>query len=274
MKKPPQVINPLIRFRNKAQGRYANRISGANHGRAITLDETKCFYVVSASVGDPDADWFTVCFNTVPQESTCLTTDFDFVNQTNPNPLIWGIGNNPGGNCLQYQKGTSTEFDSSGPGDTLEMSYTPGTCRKDASTEDECLLEAISGYSVTNNIWGPTALRVGDFADNQVNAFFPTSNPPSVIGNAWEIFIGGAPQTITNSVIVDNRIDFTLQNTVQSTDTVTISQTNINQCQASNGQYCWRFRNKAVVNNVGVDFWIKEDNDAWLIENAGRWQLG
>lgn len=267
-----QIINPYIRFRQKAQGRFANRISDSDYARAITLDETKCFYIVSASAGFPSADWWTVCFNVIPDETTCLTQDFDFRNLTNVNTLIWGATNNPGGDCLQWEKGTAAVNNSSGPLDELVLDYVPGTCHKDSTDNDECLLDPYSGFSVENNIWGPSFLRAGDLADNIVLIGFDAD--ASVIGSEWEIKVNGTPQAGMIGSIVAGNIQFSLPASINAGDTVLCSHQAVDTtgAQSIDGRYCWRFFDEPVDNVVGTQFWGREDGGAWLVEDAGRWQ--
>lgn len=276
-RRPRQIINPYVRFGRKAQGPYAQKLSGGTFGRAITGGEAgPCFEVISVSVGEPSARWFTVCFSAPPDQATCLTLDFQFENVTRGLPLPIIIADPGAGNCLLYETEISSEQDSSGPQDVLEMDYTPGSCHKEGSSEPECVLEAIVDYPVENRIFGPTQLRIGDIADDVLVAVFPAD--VAQIGNlsTWVIRVQGIQRGKTAQIVNGNEIHFTLDTPASAGELVAIAHeevAGVAACQAVDGRYCWRFYDEPVENVTGANFWIREDLGQWRTESVGRWQL-
>jgi hypothetical protein len=253
------------------------RIGPNTWARSSGGGEQACFRVVSAAIGDPTYKTVRVCFNVEPDEATCATPDFDFDNLDNPNLNEVSDATALAGPCIEYEWDSSTEYNSSGPLDSIQMSYTPGTCHKEGDSDPDCLLAAITGRHVTNNIWGPSTTRVGDLADNIVVVTFPTA--PAFIGTRWQIHVQGVEQTGMTSLIVGNAIQFTLPADVNAGETVVISHENtsgdVGSCTSVDGRTCWRFYDMPVHNAVGVSFWILEDTGPWLLNaKTGQWELG
>ena len=165
-----------------------------------------------------------------------------------------------------------SENSGTGPQDSVTLDYTPGTCRKDGTSGDECALKAFTDKPVENSVWGPGIPRIGDISDDLLIIPFPTD--PAVIGTSWRVDVNALNRTITNSVIVANQIRLTLSTPVSDTDVVTLSHVNSNDAQAVDGRRCWRFYDMPVTNVVGVSFWNTHTDEAWLIDpKTGRWRL-
>jgi len=429
-----QIINPYVRFRRKAQGRYANRIASSVYGRGVSQDEQACFFVENAGMGVDPANLITICFNkdmencdigwtfkkngtpftnvatAVNADPDCISFTADDVASTvyawslleppisgtsewvdedrqwvdliedatnngsefgkidvppayiDDNTItIWqcsfqqlSTGHharlqvfnkdvNDANLDVNLETGAELQFtdvsgivqdygftsdgdgwytlwmafdsssgvadidcnafavldsghtahnwvddrpaisirdpylyesgiNSAGPDDTITMSYTPGTCG--AVGEEDCFLDEFVDAPVDNLIWGPIALRVGDFADNILVAFF--DDPASVIGAKWTIERNGINEAGFIPSIVNGNIQFALTTDVSVTDVMTLTQdaVNVPGARATDGRYCWRFFDAAVVNAVGVEFWETETNDAYLLESGvSRWAL-
>lgn len=264
-----QIINPYVRFRRKAQGRYANRLASSVYGRGVSQDEQACFFVDDAGMGVDPADLITICFNKDMQNCgvgwTFKKNGTAFTNvATAVNPEL---------NCISFTANDGPAVNSASPDDVITMDYAPGTCG--AVGEDDCFLEELTDAPVDNFIWGPIALRVGDFADNILVAFF--DDPASVIGTQWDIERNAIKEIGFIPSIVNGNIQFALITDVSPTDIMTITQnaTNAPGARATDGRYCWQFYDEPVVNAVGLEFWETETNEAYLLESGtDRWTLG
>lgn len=268
MSRSKQIINPYVRFRRKAQGRYANRIASSVHGRGVSRDESACFFVENAGMGVEPANLITICFNKDMENcGTGWTFKKNGVAFTN---VASAVNADPA--CISFTADDGVGVNSAGPDDAITMDYTPGTCG--AVDEEDCVLDALTDAPVDNFIWGPIALRVGDFADNILVAFF--DDPASVVGTAWVIERNGVPETGFIPSIVNGNIQFTLTSDVLVADVMTLTQDAVSTpgARATDGRYCWRFFDAEVVNAVGVEFWETEANDAYLLESGvDRWAL-
>lgn len=273
--KKNQIINPLIRFRRKAQGRYANNLGGA-YGRAVTVDDQKCFYVTSAEIGNPNPEETVVCFNVAPDETTCgvISPGSGFYFFTNGDIIsTQSYIDAPTERCLRFQTKHVSENDGISPDDDVTFYYTQGTCHKDGDSDPECLLEEYADAPVRNSMYGYQTARVGDRGDDIVTVLF--DSPLAVVGLNWQVVVNStAANIIGTNIDVDGVLELTIDVQVISTDNVQISHTAVtNGAQAANGKMLYQFWLDDVVNSVGVDFWIMESGDFWLNETPGGWQL-
>jgi hypothetical protein len=263
-----QIINPYIRFRRKAQGRYANRIASSVYGRGVSRDEAECFYVADVGMGVEPANLITICFNKDMENcGTGWTFKKNGVAFAN---VAAAVNADPA--CISFTADDGASVDSAGPDDTITASYTPGLCG--AVDEDDCFLTELTDASVDNFIWGPIALRVGDVADNILVAYF--DDPASVIGDAWSIERNALPELGFIPSIVNGNIQFALTTDVLPTDAMTLTQKEFDApgARATDGRYCWQFYDAEVANAVGVEFWLTEASDAYLLESGtDRWAL-
>lgn len=272
-------INPLLMM-NRAGHRLFQQVAPGVCMHAAAGGEGPCFFVQQVLVGDPDANSFQVCYNTTPDIATCQTLDFEFVNNTQVDPFnLFQVGPNAG-NCIGFEAGylSDPQHNSSGPLDNIVMNYVPGTCHKSGDPDPECVLEAISNFPVTNNIWGPTQPRIGDISADLVIVPFPTT--PAETGSTtacWEVLVNLAPRSITNAAIVNDTIRLTLASPVNQGDTVELSHTRVDgsfAARAVDGRYCYRFYQMPVLNVLGVSFWNREDAGPWLLDGkTHRWRL-
>ncbi len=267
-----QIINPYIRFGPRSQGPYAQRLNGSTYGRAMArgLD---CFFITSSEIGNnsSDADIVTTCYNEDYNTLDCRGAVFTYKLNGTPYITQTYLGG-PNSQCQWVQVLNGSENSGTGPQDSVTLDYTPGTCRKDGTSGDECALKAFTDKPVENSVWGPGIPRIGDISDDLLIIPFPTD--PAVIGTSWRVDVNALNRTITNSVIVANQIRLTLSTPVSDTDVVTLSHVNSNDAQAVDGRRCWRFYDMPVTNVVGVSFWNTHTDEAWLIDpKTGRWRL-
>ncbi len=270
-----QIVNPYIRFGRKAQGPYAQNLGGGQHGRAITRGEQPCFFIVSASIGDTpldsDATVVTIRFNT-DADATCDALGWTFlVNGLAPQQQnFFGVSGS-----LMYWSIVKDEANGVSPDDVVTFDYVPGTCKKLGSTEPECLLPAYDDYAVTNNVYGPIESRIGNIADNIVQVTFPVA--PGVAGDtgAWRVEFDTNPVVINNIAIVGNTVELTLASAATTGNIVTYTHS-VNggiECESIDGRECFEFTDQPVINELGANYWIREDAGQWRVEDMGRWQL-
>ncbi len=270
-----QIINPLIRFRRKAQGRFANRIGGSVHGRAISIDESRCFFIVNASIGDntSQADVLTIRFNETADAACGVAGDWAF--KINGSAAFSAAFLTLSGNQAFWQL-AKDEAQGVGNLDTVTFSYTPGSCRKDGEDAGgDCDLEGFTDQPVDNDVFGPNAIRIGD-VDNQTVVAFMNADV-AVLGDVWTVRVNGNPVTISTIQYgtQPNRIQFVLAAAVTNTDVLTLTHAvgAGTECEAVDGRQCWDSFNMPVENVIGQNFWVRQDNGAWLVEDMGRWKI-
>ncbi len=268
-----QIINRLIRFSNKAQGPYANKIGPKNHAAGLGQDDRGCFYVLSAEIGRPHPNRTVICFNADPDELSCGVVGLSgFSFKVDGTDILEQSYLSKDGNCLTYLTRHVVNGDGITPSQDVTYSYSPGTCHKSGEADPECALEEITDASVRNSILGIVAARVGDVADNIVVVRLGAS--AAVIGTRWEIYINTLQAGVTNSEIVDGNIRFTINQDVNPGDTVEISHTGTTGgAESTDGRLLYVVTDYPVVNASGVDYWIRADGGAWVTESVDRWQL-
>ncbi len=269
-------VNPLLMM-NRAGHRLFQKLGSSLCGHAAGGGKEPCFYIKSATIGDPFPTLVSVCFNAAPDVVTChAIPPFNFKTADRGNfTQQLSFSHDFGPLCLAFftdYSGAATN--SAGPLDVVRLDYVPGTCHKSGDADPECVLQAYSDLLVVNRIWGPNATRVGDLADNIVVLVFPTI--PGNVGliTNWEIKVNSVVQTGVTSEIFNDQIRFTIPTNVNPGDTVTVSQIDEASAQAADGRYCWRFFDMPVANVTGVSFWSREEVGPWLLEpKTGRWRL-
>ncbi len=256
-----QIINPLIRFRQKAQGKFANRIGGNTYARAVTSD--RCFTITDAAMGISASNGISVCFNKDPDASCSAGFTFKLNGVAFTNVAFSGISNP----CAIWTADNGTTADSAGPQDEITLDYTPGTCG--AAGESDCALEALTDYPVANDIYGPIEARVSDALGDNIIRIFYGVNPATTDVNAWAVKVNAAPVTVNSAVISNNEVHLTLAVSVAGTDTVTYTQSGTvgNRTTAIDGRTSHWFYDEPVTNAVGTDYWAIVDNSPWMLAN-------
>lgn len=257
-----QIINPLIRFRQKAQGRYANRVGGSAYARAVSSD--RCFVITDAVMGVAGSNAITICFNK-EVNAACSTTGWTFKLNGTPftNVSLSGVSQP----CVIWLADNGTAADAASPTDTITLDYTPGTCG--ALGESDCALEELTDFPVSNYIYGPAEARVSDsLGDNLIRIFFDVN--PATEGTAWEVKVNNVVVNITDTIISNNEIQLTLASSVASTDTVTYTQSATvgTRCTSIDGRTSAWFYDEPVTNAVGTDYWAIVDNSPWMLANG------
>ena len=244
-----------------------------------------CFEIVSVEVGNVSPERFVVCFN-APADDSCQDAQ-GFV------PVLVNGGQNPfdnrsahpsstgNPNCIEINADNGPSNPSTGPADNAFIAYIHigeiETCHKLGTTGDsDCeLAEVLPPIPVTNNVYGPDTVRIGDVSDDLIIATFPT--PLATAGSDWEVEVNAVPKTSIPTV-VGGALHLQILDPVISTDVVTISHVSTppwaDAAVAVDGRICWRFFKMPVLNVVGVGFWNREDAGPWLLEpKTGRWRL-
>jgi len=252
-----QIINPYIRFRRKAQGRYANNLGGG-YGRAISQDETECFFVVDAVMGESASNVLTICFNK-DAETACYggwTFKKNGVAFTNVSPATI---NQP---CVLWFCSDGSENTSAGPQDVITADYVPGTCGE--LGDSECLLGELTDYPIENNIFGPIIARVGDSADNVIVLRYGVDALTS--GDGWSATVGGLTATITNAAVVDGNVHLTLSADVLAGQVVEVSHGSGDvRATSIDGRTEYWYYDLPVTNSVGADFRLLANGDFRLL---------
>lgn len=268
-----QIINPYIRFGRRAQGPYANRISGSSHGRAISRGQRACFYIVSAQIGDPEPDFVYVTFNKDFDETTCLAGGWAFY--TDQRGATSGTARSAfASNIMQWQNDYGTENNSVLANESMNLDYTPGTCEAAEDTDDTCILEQYVNLTVANRVYQPYAASVGDVADDAVIVYFA----PDVasIGDGWRVEVNAVNRTISNQSIMNGNLRLDLASPVSEVDVVTVSNSlgsTATRTRGIDGRGVLRLID-IPVNNLLGNFWAQEGGDVWLLEGGvDRWEL-
>ena len=256
-----QIINPLIRFRQKAQGRLANRIGGNVYARAVSSD--RCFLITDAAMGVSASNGITVCFNK-EADATC-NTGFTF--KLNGVPFTNVVFSGFSQPCAIWTADNGTSADSAGPSDEITLDYTPGTCSQ--AGESDCALEELTDFPVSNFIYGPVEARVSDAVGDNIIRVFYDVNPSTTDVNAWAVKVNSAPVTVNSAVISNNEVRLTLAVSVAANDTVVYTQSGTvgTRTTAIDGRTSYWFYDEPVTNAVGTDYWAIVDNSPWMLAN-------
>ena len=247
-----QIISPHVRFGASSRGPYANKIAGGTFAKTFNIGS--CFRIVSAQIGDPWPDQIYITYNEDYNATTCgVLGDWDFryegVNFDNVQSLVGPSARTD----AWLTRNTLEDKDGADPGDSVTLSYTPGTCAKDGDAE--CALEEITNRAVSNRILGPTSLEIGDFADDVIVVDYPVDMTSDGASGTWTVEdTGGEIAGVTESIVGGN-IHLTLPSAGGETEDYFVTHnptTTALGAQGIDGRYSYKYFGKTVDNNIDV----------------------